>query len=222
METAATSAQTLPRSFIFEFLPPTAVPLGRILARDVVGQVPDLRLLISGELLHHVPDRDEPGQTAVLQHRDVADALFGHDGHALVDRVVEPDTDHLGGHDRAHLGRLGCPPFEDDLAQIVPLGYDAPDFTGIDHEQGAGVVIDHALYGIVDTGPAFNGIDVRTLGSDQIGDSSHGDLLGFGETLPLGYRRGAPESTKRFQRKEPHVDPGRAHRDPRARGRYLL
>src|SRR2546427_9673934 len=155
------------RYFIRPNLPSPVPRSSRVFARDVVGQVPDLSPLILGKLFHHVADRYETGQPTVLQHGKVADPLLGHHGHALLDRIVGSDAHDLGRHDRPDLRGLRSPPLQDDLAQIVALGYDATDFTVIDDEQGADVVIHHALHGIVNAGPAFNGIHVTAFGSNQ-------------------------------------------------------
>src|SRR5690606_20490313 len=69
---------------------------------DVALQLVQLALLVLDDRLDQVADRDHAQDRVAFDHRQVADAAFGDDLHAAVGGVVEPDGDHVGGHDVAH------------------------------------------------------------------------------------------------------------------------
>src|SRR5882724_10824820 len=92
-----------------------------LLTRDVVLELLDHELLLRDDGLDDVADRDHAHQPFLLHHGQVADALVGHQRHAVFDRLLGTDVENVGAHDLPDGDLLGGLPFEDDLPRVVPL-----------------------------------------------------------------------------------------------------
>lgn len=126
---------------------------GSSAADDVALEVVDVELLVGDDVLDDVTDADEADELVVFHDREVALTLFGHDGHAFVDRGVRRDGSEAAAHGFAHGSVAGGLAMEDDAAGVFALGEDAFEATLIENEDGPDVVFGHDLEGLV--GGAF-------------------------------------------------------------------
>ena len=97
--------------------------------RAVMYSISSLRSFSSflDAALDHVADADDADQSTGLHHRDVTEAVLGHQVHDRLQVVAGGAHLDLGGHDRGHrvvqqLGVEDAEPLHD-----VPLGDDALD-----------------------------------------------------------------------------------------------
>src|SRR5512132_2022002 len=125
--------------------PPAAARNGSARA-DVVVQELELEALPLGLELDDVPDRDDPYHLAAVNHRDVADALVGHQRHALIDCRLRRDHDQWRRHNLPNGGPLVRAPLERHVAEVVALCDDPRDLAALRHEQRPDVGLDHPLH----------------------------------------------------------------------------
>ena len=114
-----------------------------MIARDVVPELLDRRLLVVDDGLHDVADRDDAGQPAVVEHEQVPAAVLGHERHAPIDAGVDRDVDQGVGQDIAHARLPRSAPFEHDLARIVALREQAERAIALHHDERAAIVCRH-------------------------------------------------------------------------------
>src|SRR5574343_2030784 len=92
-------------------------------AADVAFQLLNQEFLVADGFLDQVADRDHAGDVAILfKNRQVAKALFGHQGHALVQGRGERNVGDAVAHDFADQGFLRALAVQDDLAGVIAFG----------------------------------------------------------------------------------------------------
>src|SRR5712692_489620 len=94
---------------------------GWVLPRDVVLQLLDGLFLLGDDPLHQVANRDHSHYMLAFHDRQMAYAVVGHDGHALIHGVLRSYVDHRARHDLLYLGFLRGSALEDDLASVIAL-----------------------------------------------------------------------------------------------------
>jgi len=88
----------------------------------------------------------------MIDHRQVAEAVLGHDRHHVVDGVRRRDGAHVLGHELTHLGIPRGQPLDGHFPGIVALGEDAYQASAFERQHGADVMLGHHLQRFQDGG----------------------------------------------------------------------
>src|SRR5690606_21984494 len=156
---------------------------------DVALQLVELVLLVLDHRLDQVADRDDAHHRAAFEHRQVADALLGHQLHARGDDVVRGHGDHIACHDRAHRGVLRRAALEHDLARVVALGQDPAQLPGFRHQHRADALERHQPDRFDHRRIRRHRVDLRTLAVQQLPHRTHLGCLPLPATRPRILRR---------------------------------
>ena len=87
----------------------------------------------------------------------MADVLFGHQAHGVLDRVIGRDGGDMGGEDVPHQGGVGGFALQGHLARVIPLGENAHELVVFDDGQGANVFLGQELNRLKHGGLGRNG-----------------------------------------------------------------
>jgi len=140
---------------------------------DVALELRDSDLVIGDDVVEDVAHRDHAEHGGAVEHRQVADAPFAHQRHALARRRARADDNDLARHDLAHQGGLRVAPLQGDLARVVALGEHTDELAALDHHQRPDLVLGKHLQRAED---GFVGMHVPeravTL-AQQFGDRLH-------------------------------------------------
>ena len=108
--------------------------------------------------------------------RQVADVLVRHKRHAILDRLLRTDVEHVRAHDLAHRRFLGRLPLEDDLPGVITLRENADELPAFQHQEGADVLVGHHLQRVEDGCVRRHREDPLSLPPQELGDRLHGRL----------------------------------------------
>src|SRR5690349_4479701 len=112
-------------------------------------QMLDLFLLAMDRPIDYIPDRNHSHDDLILYYRQMANAEFGHQPHALTDAAVGL-YDGSATHDFADQRILRSLPLQNDLAGIIALGKNAEKVAARHDEQRPDIVLGHNLERFVD------------------------------------------------------------------------
>ena len=93
----------------------------------------------------------------------MANAVVGHESHAVLDRVIRPDDNNGTRHDFLHLRLFRRSVLQDDFARVIPFGNDAHQLAVGDYEQRSHVPVGHHFYRLVHEGFRAEGPDILSL-----------------------------------------------------------
>ena len=114
-----------------------------VAAGDVAFEGADGFLLAADDPLDEIANRDEADDLVVLDHREMAEAVLGHEGEAFVDGVAKGDGKDRAGHDVSHARFLRGVAKQGAFARVIALGEDAEQMVVGADEQSADVVLGH-------------------------------------------------------------------------------
>src|SRR5262245_50662963 len=117
---------------------------------DIALELFDDELLVGDDRFDEVADGDHANEFAIFDDRQVAGALFGHQGHAFFDGLIEMSINHLSDHDFVDPSGRGTASLQDDLACIVALRNDADHVRAFGDHQSADLFFGHPLQRVED------------------------------------------------------------------------
>src|SRR2546427_5165518 len=132
--------------------------------------------LLNGSVLRRdnpideVANRDDAQDAVAVKHREVADAMVGHQAHAFFDRVYGTYLDDLAGKDFFHRGLFRRFTFEGDLARIIAFRDNAYESAILYDQQCADIFVGHHLDGIEDSGVRRDGPDSGAFVAQDFSD----------------------------------------------------
>src|ERR1700730_13946163 len=162
--------------------------------QDVFAQRRGFFFHLVEPVFDHVADRDDAGETAALDHGQMAELALGHALHQARDGFRLVAGHHLAGHHLPDLLLERSRPVRRERAHDVPLGEDSdhlPVRAGEDHR--ADFAVGEQLDRGGERGGGFDGEDVRSL-TRQYGLHCHGTLRCYGRSM---YRRREQEASPR-------------------------
>jgi hypothetical protein len=93
----------------------------------------------------------------VVENREMANSLIGHDRHTLINVSIRRHAQDPRRHEVPNLQRLRGLALEDDFAGVVPLGHDTDQLLALHHQQCADALVRHQPqrieYGVVRPDP---------------------------------------------------------------------
>src|SRR5437879_919140 len=94
-----------------------------------------------------VADGDDAEDLVAVEHRQMSDAVGGHQPHTLFHRVTRIHMDDIAGKDFLHRRLFRRFAFERHFARIIPLRQDADEFVPVRDEHRSDVLVSHELDG---------------------------------------------------------------------------
>jgi hypothetical protein len=131
--------------------------------------------------IHQVANRNNAHHLVVVHDRQMANAVFGHQSHAILDRVRGGHADNLFGENFADFGLFGRFSFERHFPRVIALGNNSDQSPALDHEQRAHVLVGHELDGFEDHRVRGDGINGGTFIINNFADGAgrdHADAFG--------------------------------------------
>ena len=132
--------------------PPSILPPRKIRLHLVNGGA-----LRRNDPIHHVADGNQPDHLALVNDRQMADALFGHQPHGVFDGMVGGDGDDGRGNDLTHERGPGGFARKGDFAGVIALGKDANQPLAVHDRERPDVFFGEKRNGFKDGGFAGNG-----------------------------------------------------------------
>ena len=90
-------------------------------------------------------------------------AVFGHQLHAFLDGMLQPDGNHFGGNNLAHAGFPGGFSLKNDFARVIALRKNPRQFPARYDKHRADVFVRHELDGFKDGGFRRDRPNLRSL-----------------------------------------------------------
>src|SRR6266567_5579995 len=139
-------------------------------SRDVSLQLVNRGTLSGDNPVDQVADRNYSQDSVAFQHREMPDAMVGHQPHALFHRVRRRHVHDALGEDFFDGSLFGRFAFERDLAGVIALRNDAYKSSMVCDQQRADVFVGHHLDGIEDGRLRRNRPDRRSLMAQEFAD----------------------------------------------------
>ncbi|MCY1278922.1 hypothetical protein D9M70_276640 [compost metagenome] len=134
----------------------------------------DQAFLLGSDIAHQVADGQQAHQLAVVQHRQVAQVLLGHQLHAVLVAVAQGHHEQVGGHHLLDGGGVGRAFQCGDAANEVAFGDYAHQFAPLHHHQRADVLLGHQQGGFQHRGRRVDAENPGMgLGFEYLGDCFH-------------------------------------------------
>src|SRR5262245_23214081 len=107
----------------------------------------------------------------------MANAFCGHQGHALIDRLVEANIDDGARHDFFDERGGRCAAVKNNLARVVALRDQTDDFIGFRDHEGTDLLFSHALERVEYRRVGRDAPDVASFNLEDVSNYLHRDLL---------------------------------------------
>jgi len=137
----------------------TVFPSGRI-SRDIRLQLVDRVGLGRDDPVHQVANGNNAEDAVPVQHREMANPVFGHQPHAILDRVGGRDRNNLIGKDFANGRLFGGLSFERDFTGVIAFRHDSNELALVNDHKRADIFFSHHLDGIEYHGVWRNGPNI--------------------------------------------------------------
>ena len=138
--------------------------------RDIGLQLVNGRTLSGNDPIDQVADRYDPDDFSAVHHRQMPDAMLGHQPQAFLDRVRGADLDQMAGQNVFYGCLFRGFALEDDLPGIISFGNDTHQLFVLDNEKRADIFVGHHLDRIKDSYVRSDGPDLVPFVSQDFAD----------------------------------------------------
>ena len=140
---------------------------------DVAFELFDGVLLLFHDGFDDVADGNDPDDATFGNHRQVANATFGHQPHAVRQGLLRRHGDDGRAHDLPHRCFMGRAAHENDFPRVVSLRDDADQLSGTHHQKRTNMTIGHELNGFKNRIFRLDGMDLLTFSTQKVSYCSH-------------------------------------------------
>jgi hypothetical protein len=121
-------------------------------AADVSFELPNVKALIRDDFLDEITNRKDAHHVILLDHWQMPDAPFRHQGHAGINALSRRHLDNFGRHDLGNARFVGRFAKQYNLARIIALREYSNQPRAIKHNQGADIMLGHQFEGRIYSG----------------------------------------------------------------------